>query len=126
MVSLFKRKKQTIHVASVEIPVDWAICELDNEQIKQVDGVHVETPDFTFAFDAENDLIYRAMKSTARPKIVQVSSMQINQDSFTAQVELSEKELFEFAMRENLLVFELPTEWVIPAGVFMKAAKVKA
>jgi len=81
-------------------------------------------------FESENDYflvkgfsVFRFVKPESAPRILHVQSLTVNPDAYAVKVELTRDELFDFARREQLFIFEAQDCYVLPSSIYMFAVK---
>ena len=81
-------------------------------------------------FESENDFfvvdgfsVFRFVKPETLPRILKVKSLELNPDYYGVKVELSLAQLFDFARKEQLFIFESGDAYYIPSSIMMFALK---
>jgi len=69
--------------------------------------------------------VFRFVKPESAPRILHVQSLTLNPDAYAVKIELSKAELFSFARKEQLYLFETNDSYVLPSSLYMFAKKEK-
>jgi hypothetical protein len=69
--------------------------------------------------------VFRFVKPETLPRILKVESLTVNPDAYSVKIELSKAELFSFAQKEQLYLFETNDSYVLPSSLYMFAMKEK-
>jgi len=67
--------------------------------------------------------VFRYVKPDTVPRILKVESLELNPDLFPTKVQLTKDNLFDFARKEQLFIFETEDGFYLPGSVCMFALK---
>jgi hypothetical protein len=122
-----KQPIQNIRIARVDLPLEFVITDVENakqlEELREPNQPLFESDQDIFLI--KPGIAYRFQKPNSRPRIVTVKKLELNPDRYSAKIELSLEELFAFARRERLFLFETQDGFYIPSEVVMYAVKEK-
>jgi len=93
----------------------YALCS-KNQPMFETESDYFVVKDFS---------VFRYIKPKTLPKILKVQSLELNPDYYGVKVGLSQNELFAFAKREQLFIFETEDSYIIPSAIVMFAKKEK-
>jgi hypothetical protein len=124
---LGRKQRQPIKVQWCEVPGDITISDVESltrlYELADKNQLFLETDTEYFLLDQKGHVCFRYVKPDSKPRIIHATTLEMNPDRFTGKVELSEAELFQFAKKESLFLFETQDSFVIPSDVMFWAKK---
>ena len=125
MVGLKRRSMEPIRVYHASFPEDAVFLDfLSLEELKSLgDKNHPVFEDADSSFVVDDNTVYRYLKPDAFPKVMKTEHLEVNPDSVSVKLELTQEQLFNFARKEQLLIFETADGWWIPSSICMYAKK---
>ena len=112
------RKLNRIKVENVELPLDMIECDVDSKDKLETirhGQILIETPNDFYLVSSKGNMAFHYSKP-GPPKIMAVEKLELNPDSFSCKVELSQKTLFDFAKKRALFVFETDEGYYLPSS----------
>jgi hypothetical protein len=112
------RKLNRIKVENVELPLDMIECDVDSKDKLETirhGQILIETPNDFYLVSSKGNMAFHYSKP-GPPKIMAVEKLELNPDSFSYKVELSQKTLFDFAKKEGLFIFETDEGYYLPSS----------
>jgi len=81
-------------------------------------------------FESDNDYfivngfnVFRYVKPETQPRILKVEKLELNPDYYGVKAELTKTQLFEFAKKELIFIFETEDSYIIPSTICLFAKK---
>lgn len=122
---LVRKRIKPIQAEFIELPSEMVISQVDSlERFKAIDKhgqICIETPNEVYVL--KGPVAFRYEKPSAKPHIINVESLELNPDHFTLKVTLTKDQLFSFARRQQIILFEAADGYYIPNGEVIFQAK---
>ena len=117
----FRKKRMILQVEDVELPLNMAILDINSKaqlESLQHGEVLIETPKEFYLINSKGDTAFHFCKP-GLPEILKVEKLELNPDSFSAKVELTQQSLFDLAKKRSMYVFEDVNGWYVTADNFV-------
>ena len=95
----------------------------DLESLCSEDQRLFESPSDYFIVDGFQ--VFRFVKPETQPRVLRVENIELNPDYYGVKAQLSQAQLFDFAKREQIFIFETEDSYVIPSTICLFAKKEK-
>ena len=116
---------KTLKIDSLDLSGNLTVLNVDSfQKLSEL----CKGNEYLFETDREFFLLkegaaFRCVKNNGKPKTLKCSEIFINPDSYSVRVIMKVEHLLEFALKNNLVLFETETEYIIASDIFLTAKK---